>query len=238
MKKYLFIAVFSLLCACKASVVPPSEVISALKTSGSNYQADGTSVIDVWVTINKDADADKRSVIFSSNIGTFLPSNDTTSTVTAGFENGQLIARTKFKMPLAGGALYIKARPATINRLANYQISDTLQIGPSVPATLKLLPSSLGVKTGFTNEVTLTATLKNSSGNSVSAGTSVLFENIPAVGAFRMIRDTTDATSTAARTFTAGNTVAPATVMIRCTYIDKTGARTAIKDSCIINITN
>jgi hypothetical protein len=238
MKKIHYLLITCLVIGCKATTVNPTDVIHDIKVSGSNYVADGTTIIDVWTYLDKDADADKRSVIFSSTTGTFISSNDTTATVTAAFENGQLVARTKFKMPFVPGPLFLKARPATVNRFAKYKIADTLQIAASVPATLKLLPSSLGLKTGYTGEITLTATLKNANGNNVSSGTKVLFESIPASGVFRTIRDTTDVTSTTVSSFTAGSTSAPTTLLIRCTYLNKGSSKTAIKDSCTINISN
>jgi len=242
-KIILFLTVIVML-GCKDKLIAPTTVIHSIQIDNKQPFADGSTIINISVAIDPQADADKRSVIFSTSAGTFLPGTDTTITKTASFENGQLIARVKFKVPQVPRMLVIKVTPAAQNIHTSYQVLDTVNVLPSLPATVMLLPSSLGVKTGFTNEISLTATLKNALLNNVSIGTKVRFDQYstngtPVSGLFRVHRDTSDATSTATASYTAGNISAGTILYLKCTYIDPFGNPSLkVKDSVLINVTN
>jgi hypothetical protein len=240
----IFLLSLFLVLACKKQAVPVDKVIYGLQISNTSPLADGTTILNISVFIDSLADSDEKNVIFTCSSGSFLPSKDTTMTQAANYINGQLVAAVQFQVPFTPGTVYIRAIPANQNQFVNYQILDSISILPSYPATLTLLPSLLGIKSGFGNEITLTATLKNSAGNDVSTGEMVLFEqyiinNSPDTGAFRTQRDTTDITSTATASYTAGNIPAGSTVYLRATYIDPFGnPSTTIKDTCVIRVTN
>ena len=66
--------------------------------------------------------------------------------------------------------------------------------------------------------------------------TDYLINGQPAMGRYRALRDTTDATSTATAFYSLGNLPSGTTFYIKCTYLEPLGVITAIKDSCLITV--
>ena len=242
MKKYIILILIAVISGCKKpDNVTIDQVISGLTISNKAPNADGTTIVYISAQLNTKADADKRSIIFESSAGLFNKANDTLITQPATFVNGALVATVALKVPITAGEIYISAKPATATQYKDFILKDSINAVRSIPATLMLTPSSFGIKSNYGNEVALTATLKNSLNNNVSTGTKVLFEDYypggqPVNGQFRALRDTTDATSTATAAFSFGAITGPTTFYIKCTYLDH-GGKTAIKDSCLITIT-
>jgi len=240
--KYLFyiccLALFTGACT-KPKNLNPSGIILGDHISNRQPVADGTTTLDITVTIDAHADSAKRSIVFRASTGIFLPAKDTTITIQASYENKLLIARTKFQVPIISGMVHFYFYPQGKSSQKDLILRDSLQVMPSVPASLVLTPSASAVKMVFGSEISLSALLQNSLKAKVSSGTKVLFEDIypdgkPVGGIFRATRDTTDSTSTAVTNYSLGN-VPAGPIFIRCTYLNA-DSRTAVHDSCIINV--
>jgi hypothetical protein len=240
-KNFLLFLSLVLIAGCKPEKVTIDNVIKTLTISNKTPLADGSTIVYVSVHLDSIADLDKRSVIFETNAGQFLTANDTVITQAATFLNKSLIATVKLKMPITVSTIHISAKPAAISPQQDYILASTFTASESVPSTLQLTPSALGIKSNFGSEIQLTGVLKNSFNNNVSTGHKCLFEDYlpdgsPMHGSFRALKDTTDATSSVSVYYSIG-TATPTSFYIKCTYIDASGKLTDVKDSCMITIT-
>lgn len=241
MKKFFSITIIILFCGCKPENVTISQVISNLKISNKTPLADGTTIVYLSAQLNNYTDADKRSIIFETSKGQFVPSNDTLHTQPAVFQNGNLVATIALQVPMTFGEFYVSAKPSVITPNQNFILNDSINALESVPASLKLTPSALAVETEFGSEIQLTALLKNSNNGNVSKGSKVMFQDYfpngqPVNGEFRATRASTDATSTATTNYSVGNVSPYNTFYIKCTYINQAGQLTSITDACLITV--
>lgn len=228
----------ALVLGCKPDTVHPDEVITNLLITDTQPFADGATVIDISTQLPTDADADKRNVVFRTTGGQFLPSNDTTITQKANFEDGKLISRVKFRVPSSTTPITITAFPEVRSNLRNYIVKGVVTPKISSPQSINIIPSSPSVFNGFAGEVQITATLKNGSRN-VTSNTKVLFEDydlngVPLKGRYRLKKESSDANSTVSTFYSPGYLAPGTNFYIKCTYLDPDGKKTAIKDSCMI----
>jgi hypothetical protein len=227
--------------ACKKVSIGTEEVINSLVLSPTTVQADGSSVIDVAVKINSNAEASKRKVVLETSSGSFTANNQKTITVDALYENSELVARTTIKAPNSPGNLVVTARPETRTAYNDFIIKDSVQVGPSVPNSISLSASAFSVLTGYQNDVQITGILKNQNGKNVSAGIKVLFEDIypngtPVGGRFRQVQNSSNESSTVSAFYAPGY-IAPGTnFFVRATVLNSTGGSTAIKDSVLLTV--
>jgi hypothetical protein len=243
MKKLTILFFAILLAGCKPEQITVNNVVPSLTITPKTVMADGTTIIYVSATLNNLTDPDKLSVIFEASAGQFVKANDTLITQPATFINGLLTASVQLKVPLTTGTIHISARPLVTSATGDYIRRDSVAVTESAPASLMLTPSASFLKQNSASEILLTATLKNSHGNPVSTGHKVLFEdyttaNVPVHGTYRAARLITDASSTAVASYAQSTVPALGTFYIKCTYLDASGAKTAIKDSCLITVTN
>lgn len=224
--------------ACKPEAITPSEVISNVEISNRSPWADGTSVIDISVNLNKHADADKRNVIFRTSSGVFLPANDTIITQKANFENGNLVAKVKFKVPATARTVYFTIRPEIRSAETDFILSDSLETKTSIPTDLIITPSAFSVFTNYAGEIQVSALLKNGTRNA-SSDCQVIFEDYfpngtPVNGRYRQKREKTDGNATVSTYYSPGNIPAGTSFFLKCTYIDTLNKKTSIKDSSLI----
>lgn len=243
MKKIAILCLTLFIAGCKPEKITLDNTLTGLSITPRRVLADGTSVIYISATLNSKTDADKLGVVFHTSAGQFVKVNDTLITQQAVFNAGVLQASVQLKAPNTAGTIYISATPAVSTQSGDYIRRDTANAAESVPAMLKLTPSVSFLKQNSGSEILLTATLSNTGGNAVSKGQRVIFEDVtltgtPVRGVFRAQRLSTDATSTAVASYTQSFVPSTGSFYIRCTYLNASGQRTAIRDSCLINVTN
>jgi hypothetical protein len=243
MKSFIkVLSIFIMICSlgCKPEPIQVSEVISSLTISDRTPFADGKSVIDISVKINTETNVEKRNVVFSCSSGTFLPSNDTVITQKAVFENGNLIARVKYRVTSTAEKILVTARPESRSRYEDFLVGDSIVSKVSIPTFLKLTSSAPAVFEGYQNEVQLTGILRNDLLN-VSSGLTVLFEDYyedgsPVNGRYRAKRELTDSNSMVSTYYSPGFVQTGKSIYLKCTYLENKTKKTYVKDSCLITI--
>lgn len=240
-KTILFIGVISLL-SCSKVHIANEEVISSLSLSPASVDADGSSLVDVSVKLNKDADASKRKVVLESSAGVFTTGNLKTITVEALYEAGELVARTKLRAPISPGYIVVTAKPELRNAYNDFILKDSIRALPSLPASVSLSSSSFGVPGGFLGEAQLIGLLKNGNGKNVSSGTKVIFKDVypgggPVGGRFRLLQAGSDENSKVSVYYSPGFLAPGTNINLVVTVLDSAGNPTAISDTVTITVT-
>lgn len=239
MKKSIgIIAIALLFSACKADEITVEDVINELKVSDHKPLADGSTVIDLTVKLNSEADADKRNVVFRASAGGFFPASDTIAAQKANFEGTELIARIKYKVPSSPKTIVFTVQPEIRSKIGDFILKDEIISQVSLPTSLILTPSAVSVATNYAGEIQLTALLKNGNKNA-SADCKVVFEDYfvdgaPVNGRYRQKKESTDATSQATTFYSPGNLPPGTSFYIRCTYVDESNNKTSIFNTCLI----
>lgn len=242
MKRYLYL--LTIMCvslSCDDKVIDTGDVLTNLTISQQEIHADGQSTVEVTVELDKNASSDRRSVVFSTSSGTFLPKDSVKATVKAEFFDGKLIATTKLRAPVRPGTITVTAKPEYDIPSQDFILEGSLTATLSVPAQIRLNPSGFAITANFGSQVALTATLRNSDGKFVSAGYKVVFEDLlgaggPAGGRFNHLKDVTTDSSVTAASYSAPKLPIGTDIMIKATVLDNAGAKTGITDSVILTI--
>lgn len=221
---------------------PVKNVIFGLTADSIKAPADGTTIIHINCQLNGEATLDRSSILFKSNVGDFVGSNDTTLVQAAQFINNTLVASVALTVPQTPGILVITAQPSLPGvPYSTYIISDTITIYPSVPVTLQLVPSNSGINSSYGSEVTFTGTLYNVDTGKVSLNYRVKFEDFldgetSAGGAYRATDSLSDTSSQVSTIYSTGAYALGTRIHIRCTLLDSAGNKTPIADSAYIYI--
>lgn len=236
----LFLTYLLLLFSCTKQKIITADVVSSLKMSPSTVPADGTSLISVTVFINKDADADKRKLVFETSAGMFS-NNTRTITLEALLENGQLVARTTIKAPSSPGIVVVTVQPEIRSSYNDFIVKDSVTATPSLPASIKVEASTFGVRTDYLGEAQITGTLKNANNNNVSTGVKILYEDYfpggaPVNGRFRALQVVSDENSKVSTAYSPGHLTPGQNIYVRYTVLDSAGNRTPIKDSVLLTV--
>lgn len=240
MKKLFLIICLGLLYSCNKEV-QVNNLLSDFVLSKKQVLADGQTTVTVSVKLSDNSSADRRSVIFSSSSGIFTVSGTKKQTVKAEFENGLIIAKATFRVSMDPGTIKITVQPEFDSPLAEFVLTDSIIVAPSVPSSIKIEPSSFGIGSNFINEVYLSGFLENSSNRYVSKGNKVLFEDVllsgtPANGRFRNVLNFSNDTSKVSAIYSATILPIGTNIKIRATVLDNAGNLTSIKDSVLLTI--
>lgn len=227
--------------SCKKEKVPVSDVLFGLKLSRHTILADGSSKVTITVKLNAAAETGKRGVIFNASSGNFLGGTNSSITVTASFVSDSLIAKATYVAPLNSNKIYFTVMPDIPDK-EKYTLYDSITVEKSQAFSIKLNPSSFGLKSNFASEDTIKGILLNSSGNGVSLGTSVIFEDLlinqqPANGQFRSVVDKSDVNSSVSAIYSVGPLPLGTNIWLKSTVLDSIGGKTSINNSVKITIT-
>jgi len=239
MKNHLIFLLIPIIFSCKTEIYEPHEIIHSLYISNKTPLANGTSLVEISVQLNPDADEDKRSVVFHVSDGKFIENQDTVITKEAEYINERLVATVKFLVPIYETKIYLSAKPASSSRYNSFLLKGSIKNIKVIPTAIQLTPSAFSVPTAFGGEVSLIGILKNN-GN-VTQGAKVIFEDFSATGKpingrYRATRSSTDVNSTVSTYYSPGNIPPGERIIIICTYMDSLNNKTQIKDSCEINV--
>jgi hypothetical protein len=240
MKKLTCIVSLLFLLSCNKEV-KIDDILTNLKLSKTQVTADGQSTVSISVNVSDNSSADRRSIIFSASSGVFTTSGTGKQIVKAEFDNGLIVAKITFRVPIQPGTIKITAQPEFDSPLNEYVIMDSIIASASVPALIKLEPSANGIASNFLNEIQLTGSLQNANGRYVSKGNKVLFEDlllsgIPANGRFRNMLNISNDTSKVSGVYSANALPIGTNIKIRTTVLDNAGNSTNIKDSILLTI--
>jgi hypothetical protein len=240
MKKLTCIVSLLFLLSCNKEV-KINDILTNLKLSKTQVTADGQSTVSISVNVSDNSSADRRSIIFSASSGVFTTSGTGKQIVKAEFDNGLIVAKVTFRVPIQPGTIKITAQPEFDNPLNEYVITDSIIASTSVPALIKLEPSANGIASNFLNEIQLTGSLQNANGRYVSKGNKVLFEDlllsgIPANGRFRNMLNISNDTSKVSAVYSASTLPIGTNIKVRATILDNAGNSTNIKDSVLLTI--
>lgn len=235
----LIIAAIILCVACKK--VEIKDALSDMKVSQTEITADGQSTITVSVTLSEKSSTDRRNVIFSTSAGVFTSSGSSKYTAAAEYIEGVLIAKATLKAPMKPGTIKIEVKPEFDSSIKEFTLSESVTANASVPTSILLDPSALGIASNFMSEVTLKGTLKNSKGKFVSEGYKVVFEDFlqsggPANGQFRKLKNTTSDSSYVSAIYGASQYPIGTVLKLKTTVLDESGNKTAIADSVLLTI--
>jgi len=234
-----FTIIVLLIFSCKKDI-NISDSLTNFKLSLREILADGQSTVSLSVELDEKSSIDRRNVVFTTSGGLFAASGTNKYTAKAEYDNGILIAKATLKSSTQPGVVKITVKPEFDSPIQEFILTDSLIASPSIPASIKLEPSSFGLGANFVNEILLTATLKNSNGRFVSKGYNVLFEdfvlNSLANGRFRALSGSTSDSSKVTGFYSASNYPIATQIKIKGTLLDSNGLRTSITDSILINI--
>jgi hypothetical protein len=238
---YYTLFLLIVLAACGKERATVAEVFYPIVLGDSTIAADGQSTVSVSVRLSDEAAADRKTVVFSTTGGSFTVSGNSKQTVKAEFENGQVIARAVLRAPFRPGVIDISVQPEFDSPVQEYVVKASVTALRSLPASIKLEPSALGIASNFTGEVRLVGSVKNSAGKNVSSDVEVVFDNelqngAPANGRFREARMVTGDSSKVSAWYGASLLPIGTTIKIRATVLDADKNRTAISDSTFITI--
>ena len=226
---------------CIKSKMDTAVVINDLTFSSPTITADGSSQVTISVHIDNDADSNKRNVSFRASTGSFINGKDSSISQKAVFVNSNLTAQVTYQAPMKPGMIYFVIQP-DLSSSFNVTLTDSMMALRSEAAKVKLTISSFYILYGFLSEDTLTAKLTNSSGNSVSTGTKVIFDDYFPGGAqvngrYREPMVSSNSSSQVSTIYSSGFAVAVnANIYVSVTVLDSVGNPTPIKDSSLITI--
>ena len=153
----------------ETSDVDAGEILSV--TVGESLLADGTSTLGIEARIPPDADDDKRTVTFRTDLGTFVGTDNETEVDVPADRSGSATAQLK-----AGTTPGTATVTATV---ADYVVTSRVQLQRALADTLQCQTSTGVAKLDGTSNPLITALLRREVG-SVSVGTQVLFDAIQA----------------------------------------------------------
>lgn len=226
------------LAGCKKNVYI-NKVLTDLTVDKTEIIADGNATVTLTVKLNSEANADRRNIVFTTSNGSF--GDGPKKTVKAEYIDGVLMAKTSFKVSTKPGEITVSAKPEFDSPYNEYRLEKKLTAVPSVAQSIKIEPSAFGIAANFTNEISLTAYLKNNNGGFVSAGQKVLFEDLlqsggTANGRFRNVVSATSDSSKVSAVYAAPLLPIGTNIRIRCTLLDALGNPSTINDSIILTI--
>lgn len=233
-----FITIAVLLWGCAESVPNIDEII-LLETSTSMIVADGNSKATLTVFLPLDADEDKRTIKFETNLGMFSDSNrfkEVTATQKLASDE-KLTAEVTFLAPSSPGIAEITAT------VSGYTRSTNIEINPSTVASLVLTASQFNVQENFASEVVITGRVLNSSGKNASQGVPVKLHDVylsgqPVNGNYREQKLSSNGSGNVSAIYSPGFTsVNDSILYIIGTVLDNNGQPTNIKDSITLFIT-
>jgi hypothetical protein len=237
----LIVGIIFLSCK-KEKKINATDIFEDFKFSTKIVDADGQSTVSVSVKVSEDASADRLNVMFSSTEGMFTTSGTSKQTVKAAYVNGELIASATWKSSFSPGIASISVQPEFDSPLREFELSESVEMQISAPASINIEPSAFGISSNFLNEVQLVARLKNSKGKNVSSGYKVRFKDFilsngqPANGRLRAVKDVTSDSSKvscyyAANTFPVGTNLQLVSVLL-----DSAENETSLADTTLITI--
>lgn len=242
MKNYILIWIMALLLtACVKNKVDTDKVITGLTLSSHSIPADGATKITLTVKLNYEAEPGKRGVIFKVSSGNFANGANNTITVQADYDKDALTAKAVYIAPLSGKKIYFSIMPDIVDK-EKYTLYDSITVTPSVPFSIRINPSSFGLKSNFVSEDTVKAAIRNADGGLVSSNTTVVFEDVlsnhnPANGQFRSVSASSDASASVSAIYSIGTVPVGTIIYLKSTVLDGSGNKTNIKDSVKITIT-
>lgn len=241
MKNYIFLLFTIIALGCTKPRITTEEVIQNLMITPKIIDANGADLINISVTINKDADATKRKIVFETSGGVFSVNELKTITIEAVYEAGTLIARTTIRVSSTPSTIIITAKPENRNPINDFILKDSAHSVTSIPFSIRLEANAFSVSTDYIGEVQLTGILKNDKNKNVSADTKVIFEdyymNGTAVnGRFRALQTRSDDNSKISAIYSPGPVLPGTNFYVRCTVLNAAGNRTSIKDSVLLTV--
>jgi hypothetical protein len=185
----------------------PDEVI-VLNVSPTEIPADGTSFTTLVATIEKKADADKRSVKFTTTIGQFLGTTDREITAQADAEG---VATADLVSVVQEARATVQASIAGVVR------QKTVDFVRAYPETIVVDPGTFALTASVSEQTTVTAELRRQKGV-VTSGTSVDFSAVDTtgsrIGQFRDTKLSGDG-GRATAIFSVGNTAYRGSIVVR-----------------------
>lgn len=236
------LAIIVFIASCKKIDNEKIRFIESIKLSPKSVEADNSSLVNMEIRINKDADISKRKLLLETSAGTFLGTGLKTATIDAVFEGGELIGRAKLKAPSSPGTMLVTVKPESRYRYNDFIVVDSVQALPSVVSSISVAASAFGVQTGFVGEVLITGTLKNSNGKNVSSGAKVAFSDFylnggPVSGRFRQMQTNSDENSKVTAYYSPGLIPPGTSINVRITVLDASGNPTLISNSVLLTVT-
>jgi hypothetical protein len=233
-----FIAMLLVLISCSKDVTT-EDVLTNLTVSAATIPADASSSVKLSVTLPNDSSTDRRSVIYTCTSGTF-ENGAKTYTAKAAFENGVLVAKAVLKSTTKPETIEVSASPEFDSPIGDFMLGTSIVTLPSVPATIQLSPSALGLASNHLNEVKLTALLRNTDNKFVSQGYTVKFTDEmlngdPASGGFREQYLTTTDSAKVSAYYSAAIHPIGTQIKIRCILLDN-GVETPLQQATILTI--
>ncbi len=202
---------------------------------------DGTSSITAIAKLNSKAAVEKREVIFISNLGQFDNGEKRITKMAERFK-GELLAKVQLKMPSSPGELTLTAEVNLEDHIGFYVDEEMLTIDSSIVSSIDVMADSFSVANNFEGEIKIEGRLKNSSGNGVSSGTKVVFEDFDLdkttalEGVFSADTLLSDGQSTVMTRYTPGLTSDGKYIFIIATVLKTDGTKSGIQDSVKIFI--
>ncbi|KRT17872.1 hypothetical protein ASU31_00840 [Pedobacter ginsenosidimutans] len=240
MKIFIISAFFMLLISCKKTV-SIDEIFVSLSASKTKLSADGLSMSEISVQLSPNSSADRRTVVFTTTSGNFIPGNQDKALVKAEYNDGVLIAKVLLRSPLKPGMISVSVSPEFDSPNSEYILSTDIEAVPSEPFSMKIEPSGFGISSNFLTEIKLRGLLKNSENRPVSSGFNVVFEDVllsglAANGRFRAVQNQTADSSSVSAIYSAPAYPIGTEIKIRAVCLDSKGKKTVVRDSLLLTV--
>lgn len=228
---YLMIAALPYSCTDKVQFV---DLVLSKKLSQTVVVADGKSATELELVLNRKADTDLSAVELELSKGTFESTgNDTYTFKPSRTKDGEIKAKANIISPLTPGKvlLYITVQ--------GFKDSLEFEATRSISNSIDLQASSFSVQANFGNEIEITGTLRNLSGDKVSLGMEVVIkeflENGSQFSGFRRKESLkSDKNSAVSIIYTPGNIEPNQTITLKAFVLSEDLDTTAINDELSI----
>lgn len=240
--KILAAGLLVVLWGCKKDIVAEKDVFNSLQLSRTTAVGDGSQTVSIVCEINPDATEDKLEFILRTSMGQFTENKDSKLVKKPEFKNGKLVIEATAQVPQNSGTMVISVEPNQPYDTRDFIIKDSVIVSKSVPATMKLQPSVLGIGSNLLSEVLVTGLLSNANGGKVSTGYKVRFEDKllngggPANGRFREQATSSNAESKVSTYYGSVGQPIGTDIWIKASVLDDAGNSILPADSVLVRI--
>lgn len=210
--------------------------LATVTLSKTTWQSNGSDLVTLTIEFTDEAVIDKIKAKAKLTNGTFVDSGNSEISFSPSLTpEKKIISVLDLKSSTNNTDSHIE-----IN-INEFRMDTIIEATPSVPEFIEVTASSFFIENQFSDEITVTANLRNNNGQFVSQGVKVLLEDIFengefVEGRFRQEALISDSSSKISAIYSVGNVQANQDIYIRATVLDENGGLTQLKDSVQIFI--
>jgi hypothetical protein len=236
------LSILSLLLGCEKKEVRPSDIFKKLTLSDTTAVGDGAQTVNIVCEINPETTEENLEFVLKTSMGMFVDNKEKKIVKKPEFVGGKLVIETTAQVPLSSGTMTISVEPNKPLEKRDFIIQQSLTVTKSVPSSISLTSTALGLGSNFLTEVQLTGTLSNQDGGKVATGYKVVFSDtvagtkVPANGRYRGMASSSNDESKVTTYYGAGSLPIGTDIRIKAAVLDEKGVPTPLADSLTLRI--